>query len=65
MKGLKSSSKQQEAPPETTNTKEEIRSEEIKLKVEKDAFGWDDFVLQEELKSLMYVDRLLSGYPKK
>ena len=25
---------------------------------------WDDFLLQEQLKSLMYVDRSLRGYPK-
>ena len=31
----------------------------------KTALEWDDLVLQEEFKSLMYVDRLLRGAPKK
>ena len=57
MKGFTSSSKQQQAPPEPTNTKEEICLEEMKRKVEKEALEWDDFILQEQLKSLMYVDR--------
>ena len=29
------------------------------------ALEWDDFVLQEQMKSSMYVDRSLCGYPKK
>ena len=41
-----SSSKQQEAPPEPTNTKEEIRLEHMKIKVKRAALEWDDFVLQ-------------------
>ena len=65
MKGWKSSSKQQEAPPEPTNIKEEIRLELMKRKVKIAALEWDGFVLQEQLKSLMYVDLSLRGYPKK
>ena len=41
VKGWISLSKQQESPPETTNTKEEIRFEQMKREVK---------------KSLMYVD---------
>ena len=37
----------------------------MKQKVEKEALKWEDFVLQEELKSLMYVDSSLRGDPKK
>ena len=44
--GLTSSSKQQEAPPEPTNTKEEIRLEYIKRKVKRAALEWDNFVIQ-------------------
>ena len=65
VKGWKSSSKQQEAPPEPTNTKEEICLEHMKRKVKRSALEWDDFVLQENLKCLMYVDRSSRGYPKK
>ena len=54
MKGWISSSKQQqEAPQELTNTKEEIRLEQTKKKVKRAALEWDNFVLQEQLKSLM------------
>ena len=45
-----SSSKKQEAPPEPTNTKEDIRLEQIKINVKIAALEWDDFVLQEYLK---------------
>ena len=37
----------------------------MKRKAERAALEWDDFLLQEQLKSLMYVDRSLRGYPKK
>ena len=37
----------------------------MKIKVEIVALKWDDFVLQEQLKSLMYFDHLLRGDPKK
>ena len=47
------------------NTKEENHLEEMKRRVEKAALEWDDFVLQENLKSLMNVDRWLCGDPKK
>ena len=40
-------SKQQEALPEPTNTKEEIRLEQMKRKVKIAVLEWDDFVLQE------------------
>ena len=60
-----SSSKQQEAPPEPTNTKEEICLEQMKREVKRAALGLDDFMLQEHLKSLIYVDRSLRGEPKK
>ena len=46
LKGWKSSLKQQEAPPEITNTNEEIILEEMKRKVKRAALEWDDFVLQ-------------------
>ena len=39
-----SSSKQQESPPETTNTKEDIRLEKMKKKAKRAALEWDDFV---------------------
>ena len=51
VKGWTSLSKQQESPPETTNTKEEIRLEQMKRKVKRGALEWDDFVLHEQLKS--------------
>ena len=40
-----------------------FRIDEKKSKIS--ALEWDDFVLQEYLKLLMYVDRSLSGDPKK
>ena len=43
--------KQQESPQEITNTKEEIRLKQMKRKVKRSALEWDDFVLQEQLKS--------------
>ena len=56
VKGWTSSSKQQEAPPESTKTKEGVRLEEMKKgRKISSRMGW--FFLQEELKSLMYVDR--------
>ena len=67
-KGVKvwtSSSKQQGAPTEITNTKEDICLEHIKIKVKRSALEWDDFMLQEQFKSLMYVDRSFRGDPKK
>ena len=51
VKGWTSSSKQQEAPQELTNTKEEICLEQTKRKVKTSALEWDDYVLQEQLKS--------------
>ena len=36
----------------------------MKQKLEKAALGWDYFVLQEQLKSVMCVDRSLRGDPK-
>ena len=56
VKGWTSSSKQQESPPEITKTKEEIRLEQMKREVKRASLEWDDFVLQEKLKYLMYVD---------
>ena len=64
IKGWTSSSKQQETPPEPTNTKEEIRLEYIKIKVKREALEWDDFVLQKTFKPLMYIDHSSTGYPK-
>ena len=64
VKGWKSSSKQQESTPETTKTKEEIRLEQMKRNVKRASLKWDNFVLQEEFKSLMYVDRSLCRDPK-
>ena len=65
MIGWKSTLKEQEAPQEITKTKEEIRLEHMKRKVKKAALEWDDLLLQEQLKSLMYVDRSLRGDTKK
>ena len=63
LKGWKSSTKQEESPTEPTNTKDDISLKQMKIKVKRAALEWDDFVLQEQLKSLMYVDRSPSGYP--
>ena len=57
VKGWTSSPKQKESPPKIPNTKEEIRLEHMKIKVKIAAIEWDDPVLQEQLKSLMYADR--------
>ena len=65
VKGYTSSQKQQEAPPKTTKTKQKIRLEQMKRRGEIAALESDDFVLQEELKSLMYVDCSSRGYPNK
>ena len=65
MKGWASSLKQQESPSEPTNTKYNICLEHMKRKVKIAALEWDYFVLQEQLKSLIYVDCLSHGYPKK
>ena len=65
VKGWISSLKQQESPPEPTNTKEEIRLEQMKIKVRRSALEWGDFMLQEQFKSLMYVDCSVRGDPKK
>ena len=37
----------------------------MKIHVEGAALEWDDFVLQGQLKSSMYVDLSLRGYPNK
>ena len=37
----------------------------MKINVKISALEWDDFMLQEQFKSLMYVDRSLRGDPKK
>ena len=37
----------------------------MKIKVKRAVLEWDDFVLQEQLRSLMYVDFSLPGDPKK
>ena len=37
----------------------------MKRKAERADIEWDDFVLQEQLKSLMYFERSLHGDPKK
>ena len=60
-----SSSKKQEAPPELTNTEDEIRLEHMKIKVKRAALECDDFVLQEHLKYLMYIERSSHGDQKK
>ena len=65
MKGWTSSSKQQEAPPEPTKTKEEIRLEQTKIKVKIVDLEWEYFVLKEQFKSLMYINRSSRGYPNK
>ena len=45
VKGWTSSSKQQEAPPKPKNTKEEIRLEQMKIKVKRATLEWDGLVL--------------------
>ena len=35
----------------------------MKIKLERAALEWDNFMLQEQLKSLMYVGRSLRGDP--
>ena len=42
-----------------------MRLEHMKRKVKIAFLKWDNFVLQGQLKSLMYVDRLLHGDPMK
>ena len=53
--------KKQEYHPEITKTKEEIHLEQMKRKVKRAALEWDYFVLQEHMKSLIYVDCSLRG----
>ena len=65
VKGWKSSSKQQNFPPEPTKTKEGIRLEQMKIKVKITALEWDNSVLQEQFKSLIYVKHSLRGDPIK
>ena len=65
MEGCASSSKQQEAPLEPTNNKEDICLEKMKKKVKRATLEWDNLVLQEQLKSLMYIERSLRDYPQK
>ena len=65
VKGWTYSSKQQEALPEPTKTKEEIRLECMKIKVKGVVLEWDGFVFQDQLKYLMYVDRSLCDHTKK
>ena len=48
--------KKQETTPEPTKTKQEIHLEQMKRKVNIAALEWYDFVIQEQLKSLMYID---------
>ena len=65
MKGWTSSSKQPESPLKTTNAKNKIRLEQMKRKVKRADLEWDDFVFQEQLKYLMYVDCSLRCDPMK
>ena len=60
-----SSSKQQQARPKITRTKEEIRLKLMKIMVKIASIEWDDLMLQEQLKSLMCVDYSLRGDPMK
>ena len=57
--------KKQESPTEPTKNEEEIHLEQMKIKVKTAALEWDDFLLQENLKSLIYVDRSLRGDSRK
>ena len=63
MKGWTSSLKQQKAPQKNTKTKDEICLELMKRKLKRAFLEWDDCVLQEQLKSLMYVDSSSRGDP--
>ena len=61
MKGWTSSSKQQEATPETKIKQIGDSFRTYEKKVKRAALKWDGFVLQEKFKSLLYVDRSLCG----
>ena len=65
VKGYTSSFKQPESPPEIIETKQDTGLEHTKIKVNRAALEWDNFVLQEQLKYLMYFDRSLRGDPMK
>ena len=65
VKGQTSSSKQQEDPPEPKNSKQDIILEHMKREVKRAALEWDNFVIQEQLKPLIYVDCSLRGDPMK
>ena len=65
MKGWKSSSNQQEYPPERTKTNEENCLERTKRKLKQAALEWDDLYIQAQLKSFMYVDRSIRDDPRK
>ena len=60
VRGWKPSLKQQGCPLEITKTKEKM-----KRKVKIESLVWDDFVLQEKLKYLMYVNHSLRRDPMK
>ena len=57
--------KKQECPPEITKMKEANRLEKTKRKLKQAALEWYYLDIQAELKSFMYVDRSLSGNPRK
>ena len=65
MKGWTSSSIQREYPPERTKTKEENHLERTKRRLKQSSLEWDYLDIQSQLKSFMYVDRLLRCDPKK
>ena len=50
-------------PPQ--KSKEEIRLEKLVKKAKEGEKEWNDFVMQEEMSEMMYVDRSLRGDPKK
>ena len=54
-----------ECPPETTKTKEENCLENSKRKLNRAALEWDDFYMQAELKSFMYLNRSLRAKKEK
>ena len=59
MRGWTYSSKNPERPPDNKKTKEENRLEKSTRKKKRSALEWDDIDMQAELKSFMYIDRLL------
>ena len=57
--------KKQECPPEITKKKDENHLEKTKIKLKQAALEWYNLDIQAEVKSFMYVECSLRGYPRK